>query len=153
MAADNSFFHQWNRFVHRDGLSQGCLCLFVILGGTFLAGCWSSSNDINRYPIDGIVTFEGKSVPVGEILFEPDAARGNRGPASSGTIKDSQFSITAKRGIIGGPYLVRITGYSGRATDNGADVSMGEPLFPEQVLSIDLPAKSSTRTFELPEKR
>lgn len=129
----------------REGLHWFCLLALAMS-----PGCWSPSNEIVRYAIDGEVTFNGQPIPVGEIVFEPDFAQGNRGPASSATILKSQFSIPARRGVIGGPYIVRIKGYGPPPRGNNLDENAGNELFPEHLISMEIPARSSSQKFHVP---
>lgn len=126
----------------------GMACAVVVSG--LLSGCQSRAGGIDRHPIEGEVTFNGAAVPHGEILFEPDPEKGNSGPASSGIIKNSKFEIPAARGVVGGAYVVRISGRGEASGGNEHDVDPGEELFPEYVTSIDIPDGPSTQTFDVP---
>jgi len=131
-------------FVAACRLAPGLLVL--CLG----AGCWSFSSEIKRYSIGGEVTFNGQKIPGGTIEFEPDPEKGNKGPMSKATFKDSRFSIDSRRGIIGGAYIVRINGYSSPLDgDDGPGSVTPKPLFSEYVISVELPAKNTTQTFNV----
>ncbi len=124
--------------------------LLILCLGT---GCWSSSSEIKRYAIEGEVTFNGQPIPGGTIEFEPDSEKGNRGPMSKAFFTDSRFSIDSDRGIIGGAYLVRIEGYTAPLDGNDGPGSITpQPLFPEHVISIELPTENSTQTFDVTAK-
>lgn len=104
-----------------------------------LAGCGGSSDTTRRFDLSGAVTFEGKPVPAGTILFEPDPGKGNKGPAGFAKIADGKFDTAAGgKGTIGGPHVVRITG-SDKAT-----------LFSDYVTSADFPQQKATKDFEVP---
>ncbi|MBA4190842.1 MAG: hypothetical protein C0467_22880 [Planctomycetaceae bacterium] len=55
------------------------------------------------FPVEGVVTLDGKPLPNGYIAFVPDGWAGGRGSASQ--ITDGRYRVTAKRG----KYVVMIT--------------------------------------------
>tara|TARA_R110002095_G_scaffold198174_1_gene177603 strand:- start:9163 stop:9588 length:426 start_codon:yes stop_codon:yes gene_type:complete len=126
--------------------------LVIMLGE--LVGCSSGSNELDRYALNGNVTFHGEPVQNGTITLEPDSAKGNQGPASVATIKDGKYQIEQIRGIVGGAYVARITGYGDTVKNSGPDSDFGPPLFDEYEVRLELPAESSTRSFEItPEEK
>lgn len=107
--------------------------------GAGLVGCGGRGDATKRFDLSGSVTFDGKAVPAGTILFEPDSSKGNKGPAGFAKIADGRFDTAAGgKGTIGGPHVVRITG-SDEAT-----------LFSDYVTQADLPKEKSTKDFEVP---
>jgi hypothetical protein len=76
----------------------GALSLFA------LAGCGGSS----LVPVTGTVTYKGKALPQGTIMFQPEQGR-----AASGKIKDGQIvevtTHTLNDGLAVGKYRVSIT--------------------------------------------
>ncbi|WP_437193436.1 hypothetical protein [Planctomicrobium sp. SH527] len=104
---------------------------------------------MKRFAIEGEVKYLGQPVANGSITLEPDTEKGNKGPMSTGVIENSKFLIPAERGVVGGPYRVRITGYGAAKDTSGADVDYGKPLFTNYELVTDLPAKKSTQVFEV----
>jgi len=113
-----------------------------------LSGCGSEK----IYNLSGNVTFQGKPVPAGHIVFEPDTTAGNSGPPAFAKIKDGRYdtSILEGRGTVGGPHLVRILGLDGVPR---GELLNGSPLFPEYSTSADLPKQDGTHDFEVPPKR
>lgn len=107
------------------------------------------------YHLAGQVTYEGKPVPAGTIIFEPDAAQGNKGPAGMAKILAGAYDtrLPPGRGTISGPHVVRITGIErvegGR---DGGEVAVGRPLFENWSAAEDLPAADGTRDFVIDEK-
>ena len=89
------------------------------------AGCSGGNDGPVRFPLAGTVTFDGKPVMDGEIFLQPDSAAGNSGPASIAGIRDSKYSIPVEQGVVGGPYLVKITAYE---VPKGAQGRMALPL-------------------------
>lgn len=101
-----------------------------------------------RYTVSGKVTYAGKLVPVGEIAFEPDASRGNRGPGSLARIKAGQYSTEPGMGVVGGAYEVRITPFDGVPAGESTD---GKPLLrAPYVTKIDLPRGTASQDFDIP---
>jgi len=86
-----------------------------------------------------MVTFQGQPIPAGEIFFQPDADAGNTGPASNADILDSRYSLPEQFGVLGGPYIVRITGYSNSAGSEAGPLTLrGAPMFPDYVTKINV---------------
>lgn len=104
-----------------------------------LPGCGASGDSPQRFDVSGAVTFDGKPVASGTVLFEPDPGKGNRGPAGFAQIREGKFDTAlGGKGIIGGPHVVRISG--------GDKIA----AFSEYVISVDLPRQRSTRDFDVP---
>lgn len=104
------------------------------------------------FHMSGRVTYEGKPVPEGTIVFEPDASQGNRGAAGMARILAGAYDTRRPpgRGTIAGPHIVRITGVDrvegGRL---GGEVAVGRPLFANWSTTEDLPAADGTRDFAI----
>lgn len=109
--------------------------LALVLGIT--AGC--TDDGVRRYELSGTVTYAGgKPVPTGTLSFEPDTSKGCRGPGSFVDIENGRYRIAASKGVVGGPYIIRILGYDGKGDERGESLK-GRTLFPEQVQTVDLP--------------
>lgn len=138
-----------------------CVCmkfrlLFTSIAALLLlvsAGCGSGTDQIQRYQIDGTVTFKGQPVPYGTITLMPDSEQGNSGPGSIGIIEDGNFEIPAQQGIIGGSYLATIQGQASRPESHGESVKEGKPLFKEFHISVTLPTQATTQAFEVPDSK
>ncbi|MEX2168310.1 MAG: hypothetical protein WD851_03295 [Pirellulales bacterium] len=109
---------------------------------------------VDRYDLTGTVTFRGQPVPKGYLIFQPDTAKGNRGPGSNAGLFDGRYETMARQGHIGGPHIVSIVGTDGIPFDQGGGVMnpMGKPLFPEYEVEVELPKESSEYNFEVPVK-
>ena len=118
----------------------------VCLGVTLWLGCGGRSGPA-RYDIQGSVTYQGKPVPAGRLVFEPDAEKGNKGPASYADIKDGRYATPRGKGMVGGPHVVRITGTDGKASGESPQGSM---LFPEFKTKADLPKEAAKKDFDVP---
>src|SRR5262245_20640722 len=99
----------------------------VLLYFAVLTGC---SPGERVYQLSGTVTYAGKPIPVGHIIFEPDANSGNKGGSGFAKIKDGHYdtSILDGRGVLGGPHVVRIQGLDGIVR---GELLNGIPLFQE----------------------
>lgn len=120
--------------VHR--LAMGAFaCLLCIL---CLVGCGQSPYSA----VSGTVTFKGKPVPSGEIRLTPDSSQGNKGPMISMLIVDGKYQTPEDKGVIGGPYQVRIMGYG---PGSSSDPTAGEvQLFDTQQQTADFPKGEDT---------
>lgn len=112
-----------------------------------LAGCSGESGPA-RYHLSGNVTYGGEPIPAGSITFIPDTGQGNQGPATSVDIRNGKYDTRGSgKGHVGGPHKVKITGLSGESSD---EFSVGQRLFPDYELTVELPQEPSTRDFEVP---
>lgn len=126
--------------------------LTPLVCGLFLAavssGC-GRGNSPTRYRVVGSVTFAGKPVPAGAILFTPNSVIDKGGVAGCATIKDGKYDTSVgDKGISGGPQIVRISGFDG--VPSGDSWPNGKPLFPEYVIKVDLPKEKTTHDFDVP---
>lgn len=117
------------------------------------SGCSGASDGPVRFPISGAVTFDGKPVLDGEIFFQPDEKAGNSGPATVAGIRDSKYSVPVEQGVVGGPYVVKITAYEIPKGAAGPLAFRGGPLFPDYSTKVDFPKKQTTHDFEVPAKK
>ena len=131
----------------------GAMGLVVALLG-MCAGCGSK-----LATVQGNVTFDGKPVEQGSIVFEPaDGA----GPVAGGTIEKGTYRLAGEGGVVPGKKLVRIiavrpTGRkieAGPPTPPGTMVDELRPYIPaiynqQSTLTIEVPAGQVTRNFEL----
>lgn len=113
-----------------------------------LIGCGGGPGD-GKYSLEGKVTYKGQLVPRGQIIFAPDSSKQNQGPGSVAPIEQGRYATYADKGIIGGPYRIRIEGFDGVASGDNID---GSPLFQPYEIEIDLPKENATRDFEVPGK-
>jgi hypothetical protein len=124
------------------------LVFFVLVMALSLSmlGC-SCESGPQRYQLSGKVLHDGKPVPVGEVSLQPDSSQGNSGPACIALIKEGHYKTEADKGIVGGPYLVRIAGFDGVPV---GDSTQGREMFPSYETKVDLPKETSTHDFEVP---
>ncbi|QDS96730.1 hypothetical protein FF011L_55430 [Roseimaritima multifibrata] len=109
-------------------------------------GCDSSG--VQRYRFSGTVSYQGKPVPQGTIMLEPDTSKGNSGAAGSAAIVDGRFDSSANgTGFTGGPQIVSIQGFDGVNPEPdfapyGAPIGKGKSYikpfdFPEEDVEMD----------------
>ena len=120
--------------------------ILLAVAFAWVTGCGGDGGP-KRFHLSGTVTFNGKPIPAGSIVFQPDTAKGNSGPQGVAEIRDGKYDTSDGKGMIGGPHIVRITGFD-RAAASEDDVV--NALFGEYTVEADLPKKSDTVDFEVP---
>ncbi len=113
-------------------------CLLV------LSGCGDGAE---RIRVSGQVTFDGKAVQYGNIIFEPDQSRGNHGPQGYAKIKHGHYDTSdAGTGPCPGPQVVYLEGYP--------ELDISGPKKSRLVFNhrtaVDLPAQATTVDFAVP---
>lgn len=124
---------------------------FNIAAVVLMSGCGSDEGP-TRYTVSGVVTYDGAPVPAGFIIFEPDAARGNKGPGGGAEIRDGRFTTPRNKGTLGGPYIVKIDGFDGVdvESDLGGVDPNGTVLFARYQITIQLPKEDTAQDFLVP---
>jgi hypothetical protein len=121
----------------------------VILAG-LLAGCGGSDGP-TRYDVSGSVSYDGKPVPKGFITFIPDTDQGNTGPGGGAVIENGHYETESGKGVVGGPHIIRITGYDGKPTQmSGEDMPDGQPIFQTYQTTFDFPKEDTEKDFTVP---
>lgn len=120
--------------------TRGPVALSVVL---LAAGCGGPS----RAHVSGAVTWKGRPVLAGEVIFEPDPARGNAGPQVIAAIKDGRYATPPGRGSVTGPVTVTVRGFDGVPSDH----PLGRPLFPDYTSPRELAAGSSGLDLAVPD--
>jgi len=119
------------------------VCLVLLSLGQ--SGCGSNAQDI-RLELSGTVTYQGKPVPGGRILFAPDHTQGNTGVASVADIVNGRFITRSKRGSILGPQQVTIFGTDGTTATDTHD----NTLFTDYTTTINVSENNTNFEFEVP---
>jgi len=123
----------------------------VSCGALPLAGCGPSGPA--QFHVSGQVTWQGKPVPAGMVLFSPDVRKGNSGPQGYAEIHNGQYSTREGEGraTVGGPHIVSVIGFDGQ---NPTEESPhGRRLFPEYQMEYDLPESQGTLDIVVPDAR
>ena len=76
---------------------------------TLLCGCGSGDRGPERAVVSGTVTYNGKSIPTGEIRFMPVAT--SPVPTAGAVIKDGQYKMDGKGGVPVGTHKIEIEAY------------------------------------------
>jgi hypothetical protein len=131
-------------------LKDSVRCVVLAAASTLLAGC--SESGPPRFEVSGTVTYEGKPVPVGSILFQPDPAVGNEGPYGSATIKDGKFDTRLEgEPTIGGEQIVLIEAFDGKV-ENPEYAPYGKSIAGGYQQPHQLPQADATLDIELTEE-
>ncbi len=107
------------------------------------AGCSSSDG---RTALSGTVTYAGKPVVYGTVMFEPDAAKGHTGPQGAGEIHDGRFVTNPGYGPVAGPHVVRVTGWDVRPGDG----MLPPPVVANWTTTIEISTGGGTFDFAIP---
>lgn len=122
------------------------LCLGLVIG---LVGCGGGDAGPARFHVSGKVTFDGQPVKFGSIQFDPDT--GNKGPQGAAEIRDGSFDTRKKgTGAISGKVVARITGLQGEPQPNNDEPV--KALFEGHEVRFELPAKDTTKDFDVPKQ-
>lgn len=129
-------------------LSRLLLTIGVFVFALSLAGCGKTESE-NVVQVSGTAAYQGQPIPMGMIIFEPDSAKGNRGPQGYADIKDGKFDTRSSgKGVAAGPLIVRITGGDGVAPE--AFSPLGKPLFAEQTTKVNVSRDAAVLTLDIP---
>jgi hypothetical protein len=110
------------------------------------AGCSRAPDGPQRNPLKGRVTYQGKPVQGGRIVFAPDDSKGNSGPGAIAFIREGEFETPPGHGVVSGPHVVDILGYD-QEVDTSTD---DEPSATVQLsLEVDIPEEGGTYDFDL----
>jgi hypothetical protein len=86
-------------------------------------------------------------VPSGEIVFEPDAARGNKGPQGRARISQGEFETVEGRGVVAGAIIAKVLAHDGKVQ---AEAPFGAPLCAPLTIHLDLPSADSRHELSIP---
>ncbi|MBN1910391.1 MAG: hypothetical protein JW818_11670 [Pirellulales bacterium] len=122
-------------------------CPLAIAAAT-LAGCWGG--DSRCVDLRGEVTWKGKPVPAGYVVFSPDPKKGNSGPQGTAAIIDGKYDTRGANGrpVVRGPVVVTINGFDG--LNPTEDRPRGSRLFLPCELPIDVPDSPGELNIEVP---
>jgi hypothetical protein len=121
-------------------------CLAAALAGAALSGCGPGEK---LYDVSGTITFEGKPIPKGLIFFDPDTSKGTSGTQGFANIEDGRYDTAVRgkgKGIRGGTYTIRISGFDGK---EAPEAPFGQFLFPEHQLTQELPPRNQTFDYDV----
>jgi len=117
----------------------------LLLPLSLVCGCGSDGPE--RYEVSGKVIYDGKPIPAGEVVFEPDPKRGNTGPQSRAPIEDGRYCTLPGQGSVPGPVIVEVRGYDGQPHPESPD---GLELFRPYRTTAELPREDSQHDVHVP---
>ncbi|UUO08291.1 hypothetical protein M4951_08205 [Blastopirellula sp. J2-11] len=129
---------------------DGWFWLTSLLAAMTVIGCGAPAAP-GVYAVEGSVTYDGKPVPGGRITFSPNASLGNKGPGSYAKIANGRFTTPSGKGVVGGPYVVEITGYDVSAPHYNVNID-SEVIFSNHQIEVEFPESDSVQSFEVPRK-
>jgi len=124
----------------------------LVFGGSLL-GC--GGDGITRHQVSGKVTYQGKDVEDGAVVFEPDASVGKLAPTSFARIENGRYQTNPAESPTTGKYKLRVMGYD--KTKMKQNPAPGEiidkpELFPEYTLSAEIPVPAGKLDIEVPRR-
>lgn len=124
-----------------------CLAAFVLAAFVLATAGGCGADGPPRYQVEGRVTYDGRPVPAGRVIFEPDAAAGRKGPAGYAEIANGEYTTTPGKGAIGGPHKVRVICLTGIVE---GELAEGRMLCPEYHETVDLPTGNTEHNIDVP---
>lgn len=122
--------------------------LLLIACTFFLSSC-SEGEVIEYHTVSGQITYKGKPLPYGSVIFEPDSKEGNSGAQGFAEVENGTFDTSKKgRGVLGGAYNVYISGQAEKGNPEKGVIP--PPLFRDFQVKINLPKKSTVQNFNIP---
>jgi len=117
------------------------LLLVLVLS---VSGCGQQDVD-SLLRLSGAATYDGKPIPFGTVLFNPDTSLQHSGPQGSASIENGRYRIASGTpGVKPGPHIVTVNGYAERPPIVEGDpttadpVPSQKPLFPTFIVKLDL---------------
>ena len=117
-------------------------CLAIV------AGC--GNPNVERQHIQGKVTFRGKPVTTGQILFNPVETEGKGGARGGARIVDGHFDTSGERGLAApvGQVTVLVTGFS--VGEEDSEAGPGDPLFKTYKTTLEVTGETTTFDVDVP---
>jgi hypothetical protein len=103
-----------------------------------------------RHRVQGTVTYGGKPVTFGRVVFDPDVMQDNNGPQGYAAIENGRFDTAANggKGTSGGPMVLTLDGFE--PIGDGLDATAVRPLFSGHQEHRDLPTADVELEIEIP---
>ena len=119
----------------------------ALVAAVALAGCGDAEK---LYDVSGTITFEGKPIPKGLIFFDPE--KGTPGTQGFANIEQGKYDTSnpgAGKGIRGGKYSVRVSGFDGV---QAPEAPFGKFLFPEHEFKKEFASEKQTFDYDVKKK-
>lgn len=130
-------------------MTRRVLSRAVVTGWAALAAAGCGGGGPDRKPLEGAVTYNGKPVAYGSVMFNPDRSKGHSGVQGSADIRDGRYKTLPKMGPGVGPHVAVVTGFDAVA-DAGPDTP---PLFADVKIPIEVTDGSRQIDIEVPTQR
>ena len=136
------------------------LAVWTAIGGccivAVLAGC-SRGKSVERFPVAGSVTHDGRPVPRGAVWFEPTASVGTIAATGFAVIESGTYRTPPDTSPGKGLYRLRIIGRDGTPPTEKDSAEMmpgqqflGRPVFPEYTTTIELTGSNAPLDLIVP---
>lgn len=104
----------------------------------------------NSVHLSGTVSFQGRPIPLGLIVFEPDSSLGGSGAQGFASIQNGTFDTSKSDGqaVAIGPCMIRVTGGDGEGID--AFTPFGNMMFEEYQLKMAIEPENGPLKIEVP---
>ena len=124
------------------------LVLFTLSLCLPLTGCGEKLQGFN-----GTVTYDGKPLEAGVIIFTPDATKGNlMGASNIASIQNGRYTLPENQGISGGWYEIRVESTEvTQGTGEGAE-AVSKDLIPPYVFSHEFKPDDKTFDVDVPKR-
>lgn len=121
---------------------------FFLLLSIVVLGC--GRGDVQRQHLRGKVTYQGRPVPAGLILFNPIQTEGKGGSRGGARIVQGTYDTQAKDGLAVpvGKTQVLVTGYSKLAESE--ESGPAQPLFQGYETSVEVTPETTTFDINIP---
>jgi hypothetical protein len=118
-----------------------------------LAGC--EGDGLERHQVSGTVSYQGRPVEYGTIVFEPEASAGQIAPTSFARIESGKYQTERAESPTTGRYNVRVMGFDkAKMKQNTPPEEIIElpELFPAYSVSVEIPPPDDRLDIEVPSK-
>lgn len=113
-------------------------------------GCGSEKGSA-LIELTGRVEYDGRPLPLGMIIFEPDPAAGNKGPQGYAQIKNGIYDTRNNgKGTVSGDIIIKITG--GDGVNPEPFTPFGKNLFQEQISKAKIDPTAKTHDVKIPKQ-
>lgn len=111
-------------------------------------GC--GGDGVRLTDVQGNVQFAGAPLAYGLLEFIPDTSKGHKGPAGNAEVVNGVYSTrNGGKGVIEGPHLVRVTGYSQKPAAGSGDETVVSKAEPPLFLMFTIPIEKVSSTCDL----
>lgn len=130
------------------------LRFWITLAGLAVASAGCGGEERERFPLSGMVTYEGKPVAMGSIRFEAEASVGNFAPVTHAPIADGKYATKPDVSPTKGTYRVQIMGIDKARIKEGPPGTTPDmpALFPAYETKVEIPPPNGVFDVEVPSR-